>query len=175
MGESEQLEAFGNQSMTLFDGWKQRVEKLTLDSRIAQGTNSLPSDFVVNLPQYFGRHFIKQIHLSDIQFDGGELFIERDWSRWCFDEGYCADWQNRFMGIQFVDGLLFEVWLPKSQTAITKILPDEFDPTGNTIIVEFDDIVCTAPQFLLQQWGNFGGTLQLAGTPIAPNGLVLLN
>jgi len=50
MGESEQLEAFGSSSMTLFDGWKQRVEKITLDSRIAQGTNSLPSDFTVNLP-----------------------------------------------------------------------------------------------------------------------------
>jgi hypothetical protein len=40
------------------------------------------------------------------------MFIERDWSRWNFDESFACDWQNRAFKIQFMDGTVYEVWMP---------------------------------------------------------------
>jgi hypothetical protein len=44
------------------------------------------------------------------------MFIERDWSRWSFDESFCQDWQNRVLKIDFPldssGGHTYEVWLP---------------------------------------------------------------
>jgi hypothetical protein len=60
------LDEFADKFKSLFEGWRTRTEKFTLDSRTAQGTQSTPADFMVALPQSMANQWCKQIHLGDI-------------------------------------------------------------------------------------------------------------
>lgn len=45
-----EMDYFSNRINSLFDNWKNRIEKITLDSRLATGPQSTPSNFTIPLP-----------------------------------------------------------------------------------------------------------------------------
>jgi hypothetical protein len=89
--------------------------------------------------------------------------IENDWSRWCFNEGFNSDWQNRLLTLEFLNGVNYETWLPQSQTPIKLITPG---PEPNEISIEFDEVICSNPQSIIPIWTNFGGSVTIVGTRI---------